>query len=66
MIKLKQHGKQLKSTTCGHILCGTGLINMQSNSSCSAGGRGAQVNKIILCPICRTKLTKAKIHDLFL
>jgi hypothetical protein len=56
--ELKMHKKQLKSTMCGHILCGTCFDNMKTI------GNGS--NKTILCPICRTKLTKAKIHDLFL
>lgn len=53
--ELKLHKKQLKSTMCGHIMCGPCLQNMKQVG-----------NQTILCPICRTKLTKNKIHDLYL
>lgn len=55
--QLKKNNKRLKSTTCGHILC---------NECLEATLRSAGNAKSMVCPTCRTKLTKAKIHDLFL
>lgn len=57
LAELKSHNKRLKSTTCGHILCNVCL------DATFKSGNGA---KTICCPTCRTKLTKAKIHDLFI
>lgn len=56
LAELKSHNKRLKSTTCGHILC----------NECLDATFKSSVLKTINCPTCRTKLTKAKIHDLFL
>lgn len=58
LAELKKNKKRLKSTTCGHILCNECL----EATFRSSGGNG----KSMVCPTCRTKLTKAKIHDLFL
>lgn len=56
--ELKLNKKRLKSTYCGHILCSECLEQFFKASSGPA--------KSIQCPTCRTRLTRAKIHDLFL
>lgn len=59
LAELKANKKRLKSTLCGHILCNLCLdATFKSN--------GDSCSKSIFCPTCRTKLTKAKIHDLYL
>lgn len=55
--ELKKNSKRLKSTTCGHILC---------NECLEATFKSSNLKSSIFCPTCRTKLTRSKIHDLFL
>jgi len=59
--ELKSNKKRLKSTLCGHILC-----NLCLEATFKSNGDGVGYSKSILCPTCRTKLTKSKIHDLYL
>lgn len=56
--ELKQNNKRLMSTTCGHILCSSCLDEHYKTNTPAV--------KTINCPTCRTKLTKTKIHSLYL
>jgi DNA-directed RNA polymerase subunit RPC12/RpoP len=58
MIKLKSHGKNLMSTFCGHIICNTCVDEHFKASQLKS--------KTITCPTCRTKITRNKIHVLYL
>jgi len=54
--ELKKNNKRLKSTLCGHILC----------NECLDATFHASKTKTMSCPTCRVKLTRQKIHDLYI
>lgn len=58
LTELKHKNKKLVATPCGHVMC-----NKCLDDYFKAGTFG---NKSVLCPTCRTKLTKSKIITLFL
>jgi hypothetical protein len=53
---LRKLKTKLKSTNCGHIIC----------EPCSEALFKKNNNQSIECPICRKKLTRSLVHDLFI
>ncbi|KAK3590204.1 hypothetical protein CHS0354_041261 [Potamilus streckersoni] len=50
--EIKQTGRQLYSTTCGHVFCGQCIIEA--------------ISTMRSCPTCRQKLTRKQVHPLFI
>lgn len=55
--ELRDHNKILMATLCGHVLC---------NSCLDEHFKASSRQKTFACPTCRGKLTKSKIHNLYL
>lgn len=58
--ELTKRNRKIMSTNCGHIFCNMCLDEYFKKSAETAGR-----SKSDICPVCRAKLTKSKIHPVY-
>jgi len=64
-VEIKDVGKTLMSTTCGHVFCSTCLESSLKNNVTTFWGFWIQ-NNGNTCPVCRKRLKNGDYHPLYL